>query len=108
MTCKRCGYCCEHIVYAYANTKQNLEWINARCFKIVDKSDTIILVHVYHPCEQYSKIDGVSSCKIQANKPEACKTYPISLDFELLVKQGVSPVKFLGEQCAFVEEVLKC
>lgn len=106
MACNRCGYCCENIVYAYANDEQNLEWIKARGFKIVDVSKTFIIVHVYHPCINYVKIDGIGICKIQDIKPKACQTYPALLNFKVLTEQGIDLAKFIGEQCNFVKECL--
>ena len=95
MPCNKCAHCCRFLSFVYPKNPQEMGWLKARGFKIVQMSETHVEVRLFHPCPQL-RPDG---CKIHDNKPDACKAYPMQTLNR--IAHGLDPLKSLGPECGF-------
>lgn len=98
MPCKRCGYCCKFIHQVIENTQGNLEWIEARGLRVVQKSGRAIEIAIPHVCNMLRE-DG-NECMAGEFKPGPCKKYPEFL--KDMKKYGFEPQKSVGPNCGYV------
>ena len=102
--CTSCGYCCIAVHHYIPYSKENLGWVRARGFKIIQASDKIIEIRMAdQPCPQLENAPSLEdgyTCKINNSKPKACKQYPDQV-FALARKFNIDPYKSLGPNCGF-------
>jgi len=97
--CTNCGYCCIAVHHYIPYSRENLGWVRARGFKIIQASDKMIEIRMAdQPCPQLEQ--GQTKCKIHRSKPKACRQYPEQV-FLLAKKYGLDPYKSLGPRCGY-------
>jgi len=82
-TCKRCGWCCEHIMVRMNVHKLPLitvndrEWMRARDIDVVKMEDGTVQMIIPSICEKLTyetNKDGIIAiCTVQENKPYVCR-----------------------------------
>jgi len=82
-TCKRCGWCCEHIMIKLNPSRLGMintadrEWMSWREIDVIKMADNSVQMVIPSICEKlmYETKDGeiIAICTIQENKPKVCR-----------------------------------